>query len=70
VTRETVSRGIRGGGVTLSQNFACVDSGGAMLRKISMFEHLAYRFVQYVVLGYILLGLSRLYTRIKKGRAR
>ncbi len=70
LTRETIQRGARGGGVTLSQNFACVASGGEVTRKITMFEHYAFRFIEYVVLGYILLGLSRFYARSIKGKAR
>lgn len=66
LTRETVSRGARGGGVTLSQNFACVaPNTGQILRTISGFEQFAFRFVEYIALGYVLLGLSRVYGRIK-----
>ena len=64
--RETVRSGARGGGITLTQNFTCVDSIGDIVRKISMFEHLAFRFIEYVVLGYILLYLNRFYAKIKK----
>ncbi|HEX8250300.1 MAG TPA: hypothetical protein VF599_19155 [Pyrinomonadaceae bacterium] len=65
--RGVMSVGTRGGrGVSVSQNFTCVsETGGEILRKISTFEQLAFRFFEYVLLGYILLGLSRVYTRIK-----
>ena len=63
--RETVRSGARGGGITLTQNFACVDGIGEVVRKISMFEHLVFRFVEYVALGYILLYLNRIYAKIK-----
>lgn len=66
LTRETISRGVRGGGVSLSQNFACVTDGGEVVRKISGSEHFAFRFVEYIVLGYILLFASRIYGKIKR----
>lgn len=66
LTRETIRRGVRGGGVTLSQNFACVSQNGVQIvRQISGFEHFAFRFIEYVALGYVLLGLSRFYSKIK-----
>lgn len=65
LVRETIKRGVRGGGISLSQNFACVAKDGQVLRSLSGFEHFAFRFVEYVVIGYILLGLSRLYSQIK-----
>lgn len=64
--RETIKRGGRGGGISLNQNFACVSTNsGEVLRQISGFEHLAFRFVEYVFIGYVLLGLSRIYARFK-----
>jgi hypothetical protein len=69
LARETIQRGARGGGVSMSQNFTCASSNnGEILRKITVFEHLAYRFIQYVVLGYILLYASRIYGKIKTSR--
>jgi hypothetical protein len=66
LTREAITRGARGGGVTVNQNFTCVaENGGEVLRKISTWEVIIFRFFQYVLLGYLLLGMSRLYTRIK-----
>ena len=64
--RETVQSGVRGGGVKISQNFTCVAQNGEIIRKITFFEHLAVRFVEYVLLGYVLLYLSRFYTGIFK----
>jgi hypothetical protein len=66
LVRETIKGSARGGGVTLNQSFTCVTQTGEIVRQISMFEHLGFRFVQYVLLGYILLGLNRLYSKIKK----
>lgn len=64
--RDTIRRGVRGGGVSLSQNFTCVAANGEQIvREISVFEQFAFRFSQYVVIGYILLGLSRAYAKIR-----
>lgn len=67
LVRETIQRGISGGGVSLSQNFECAaQNGGKILRRIAFWELLIVRFLEYIVLGYILLGLNRLYARLKK----
>jgi hypothetical protein len=65
LTREVLSRSVRGGGVSLSQNFRCVADDGQVLHVIGGFEHILFRFFEYVLLGYVLLGLSRFYTKIK-----
>ena len=65
ILRETIKSGARGGGIQLSQSFTCVAQSGEVLQKISMFEHLAVRFVEYVFLGYILLGLSKIYSKLR-----
>lgn len=63
--REAVSRGLQGGGVQISQKFECIDQdSGQVVRRINMFELLAVRFGEYVLIGYLLLGVSRLYTKI------
>jgi hypothetical protein len=66
LTREVITRAARRG-VSLSQTFTCVaeESGGEVLRRISGFEEFAFRFFEYVLIGYVLLGASRLYMRIK-----
>ncbi|MBS1792572.1 MAG: hypothetical protein JSS81_01890 [Acidobacteria bacterium] len=66
LVRETIRRGLRGGGVSLTQDFACVARGTEqVVRQISGFEHFGIRFLEYVALGYLLLALSRLFTRLK-----
>lgn len=63
--REAVSRGMQGGGVQVSQKFECIDrDSGELARQINMFELLAVRFGEYVLIGYLLLGVSRLYNRL------
>ena len=64
--RETIQRGLSGGGVSLSQKFACVAENGQVLRQISVWEVLIIRFIEYVIIGYILLGLSRFYARLRR----
>lgn len=68
--RETIRRGARGGGVSFNQNFACVNESGEVLRSIASYEHFGFRFLQYVLIGYILLGVSRIHSRIKFGQQR
>ena len=65
LTRDVVRRAARGGGVSIEQNFNCVAAGGQVLRRLSGWELYFFRFFEYVVIGYILLGLSRLYSRMK-----
>ena len=66
LTRDVVRRAARGGGVSVEQKFTCVaENGGQVRRTIGMWETLLFRFFEYVVLGYALLGLSRLYSRIR-----
>lgn len=64
--RDVARRAARGGGVSVEQKFTCVAAGGGqILRTIGMWEMIFFRFFEYVVLGYVLLGLSRLYSRIR-----
>lgn len=63
--RETVQRSGSRGGISLTQNFACIGKNGEVLRNIGMFEMLLVRFSEYLVIGYILLGLSRLFAILK-----
>lgn len=67
LTREVLRRAARGGGVSVNQQFTCVaENGGQVWRTIGTWEHFFFRFFEYVALGYLLLGLSRGYSRIKK----
>jgi predicted MFS family arabinose efflux permease len=64
LARETVYRALNDG-VSVDQNFKCVADGGRVLREISGWGFLLFRLFEYVLIGYLLLGLSRLYTRLK-----
>jgi hypothetical protein len=69
LVRETIKRGARGGGVSLSQSFNCVaENGGAVVRSVGFLEFLGVRFFEYVLLGYILLYLSRFYGWLRRKR--
>ncbi len=46
------------------QNFACVE-GQQVVKRVGDFEVIAVRFVEYILIGYGLMGLSRLYTRLR-----
>jgi len=65
LTRDVLHRAVRRG-VSVEQNFACVaETDGRVLRTISGWELFFFRFFEYVALGYVLLFLSRSYTKIK-----
>jgi hypothetical protein len=52
------------GETVVNQTFSCVE-GQQVVRGIGDFEPIAVRFVEYILIGYILLGLSRLYSRLR-----
>jgi hypothetical protein len=56
----------RPGETVVTQDFTCVERGReAIVKQIGMFEVMGTRFVEYVLIGYLLIGLSRLYSRIR-----
>jgi len=69
LSRETLHRAVRRG-VSVEQNFTCVAASGQVVRQISGWEHLFFRFFEYVLIGYALRFLSRFYTRLKGGSNR
>lgn len=69
LARATIQRGSYNG-VSLSQNFACIDRTGGAARAIAGYEHFGFRFVQYVLIGYVLLALSRIHSRLRKKDAK
>lgn len=64
LARETVYRQLNDG-VSVEQRFTCADEGGRILGEISGWAFLLFRLFEYVLIGYALLGLSRLYTRVR-----
>jgi hypothetical protein len=54
------------GQTNVTQDFTCVDNEkNEVADGIKIGEIIATRFVEYVLIGYALIGLSRLYTRIR-----
>ena len=54
-----------------TQDFSCVTkSDRTFVKRIGAFPQLWVRFVEYILVAYGLLGLNRLYTRIRRPAAR
>ncbi len=53
------------GTTIIQQDFTCYDKAGAPVKKINMFAVMGIRFIEYVLLGYILLGVRRFLWNIK-----
>jgi hypothetical protein len=49
----------------VQQDFTCYDKQGNPVKKINMFAVAGLRFIEYVILGYLLLGLRRVIWRWK-----
>jgi len=56
------------GTTIIQQDFTCYDKAGAPVKTINMFAVLGVRFVEYVFLGYILLGVRRFLWNLKNKR--
>lgn len=68
LVRDAVQRGVRGGGVSVSQSFACMK-GDESVVVLKGWAPMMVRFAEYVAIGYVLLGLSRVVGMIKRRRA-
>lgn len=44
----------------IQQDYTCYDKAGIPVKKINMFAVIGIRFVEYVLVGYLLLGLRKL----------
>jgi hypothetical protein len=58
-------RNPRPGTTVITQNFTCVDADGQVEVEVPVFGAMIVRFVEYILLGYLLLWLSQLYTRFR-----
>ncbi|MEP7103325.1 MAG: hypothetical protein ABI721_01275 [Candidatus Dojkabacteria bacterium] len=47
----------------ITQDFDCVDSTGNAATSIDMWNVILVRFVEYVIIGYILIGLNKLFSK-------
>lgn len=56
------------GRTDVTQDFACV-SKGQEVESIGIVEVIGARFGEYVLLGYALIGISRLYNRLRRRRS-
>lgn len=54
----------RAGTTTITQEFACMD-GEREVKRLGMGAVIGVRFVEYVLIGYLLIGLNRLYNRVR-----
>ncbi len=66
--RTTSTTHPKPGSTRISQNFNCLDSNGAALKKIGILELLMHRFLLYAGIFHILLGLNR-FVPMRKHRA-
>lgn len=48
------------GTTIIQQDYTCYDEMGNPVKKINMFGVMGIRFIEYVILGYLLLGLRKL----------
>lgn len=69
LVHEVETGAARGGGVRVNQKFWCRDASGGIARPIGMFEFLFIRAAEYVVIGYVLTGLGRLWRRFRSRNA-
>lgn len=52
----------------ITQDYTCYDEQGKPVKTINMFAVLGIRFVEYVLLGYMLIALRQVRWRIKNNR--
>ncbi|HMU70580.1 MAG TPA: zinc ribbon domain-containing protein [Chitinophagales bacterium] len=56
------------GQTNITQDYTCYDSTGKAAKTINIFAVLGIRFVEYVILGYLLIALRQVRWRIKNNR--
>lgn len=65
--RSTITSNPLPGRTDMTQDFTCVQNGKPV-ESINMLAVMGIRFLEYLVLGYLLLGLRWLFWFYKKGR--
>jgi hypothetical protein len=65
LTREVIVSNPLPGRTDMTQDFTCVDAANKPIERVSMFTVIAVRFVEYVFLGYLLLGVAKLGRQLK-----
>ncbi len=63
-------RNPRPGTTVITQDFTCLDAEGQAQAEVPLLGAMVVRFVEYILLGYLLLWLSQLYTRFRMARQR
>lgn len=63
-------RNPRPGTTVITQDFTCIDAEGQAQAEVPLLGAMVVRFVEYILLGYLLLWLSQLYTRFRMARQR
>lgn len=61
-------RNPRPGTTVITQDFTCVNADGTVQAEVPIPGAMIVRFVEYILLGYLLLWLSGLYTRFRTAR--
>ncbi len=59
----------RPGTTVIVQQFDCLDAAGAVVQEVPIWGAMLIRFVEYVLLGYLLLWLNGVYTRWRAAQA-
>lgn len=63
-------RNPRPGTTVITQDFTCIDAEGQAQAEVPLLGAMVVRFVEYILLGYLLLWLSQLYTRFRMAHQR
>lgn len=63
IAREADVSNPRPGTTVIVQNFTCLDGAGVVVSEVPVWGAMLIRFIEYVLLGYLLLWLSSLYSR-------
>jgi hypothetical protein len=58
----------RAGETRISQDFACRNERGRIVAEIGMFPVIGVRFVEYVLIGYVLVFVNRIYSHVRYSR--
>jgi hypothetical protein len=65
LVRSTDVRHPMAGTTQVTQEFTCVDHDRRIVNEIHFFEVMAVRFIEYIIIGYLLLWGMRLYKRLR-----
>lgn len=60
LARDTITSHPLPGRTDITQSYDCVDESGDLKQSIDVFHVILVRFVEYVIIGYVLVGISRL----------